>query len=212
MAAIEIEADGLSVDGPQGAVFSAVTLRAGPGELVAVAGPGGSGRTSLLLTLAGRMKPTAGSARAGGRALPAQAGAVRRLVTVAQAGGAVELQDRWRVAEAIALRGVLRGLTIGAREAADALAACALDPAPTALVRDLGAAERTRLAIALAWLEDPPAVVVDDVDRGADRAQERDIWALLRTFAQRGTTVVATTTDAEAARGIADHVVTLGGA
>jgi ABC-type multidrug transport system ATPase subunit len=209
VAGITIEADGLSVDGPQGPVFSGVSLHAAAGSLVAVAGSGGSGRTSLLLTLAGRMRPTAGTARVDGHPLPAQAGAVRRLVTVAQAGGAAELQEGWRVSEAIGLRGVLRGLAIGAREAAAALEACGLDPAPDALVRELSSAQRTRLAIALAWLEDPPGVVVDDVDRGADRTEERAIWDVLRALSQRGATIVAATTDAGVARGVADQVVAL---
>lgn len=207
---VKIEAEALGVDGARGAVFAGVTLVAPAGALVAVAGPGGSGRTSLLLTLAGRMRPAHGSARVGGHPLPAEAAAVRRLVTVARATGAVELQDRWRVQEAIDLQEVLRGHRVDTREAAATLDACGVTASGDAPVESLAPDERTRLAIALAWFEAPPAAVVDDVDRGASTAVEQEIWQVLRGLADHGTTVLATTTDPAAARGFADVTVLLG--
>jgi ABC-type multidrug transport system ATPase subunit len=210
MSGVEIAAEGLGVDGGRGAVFAGVELHAQPGAVVAIAGPGGSGRTSLLLCLAGRMKPHHGSARVDRHPLPQEAAAVRRLVTVARATGAVELQDRWKVQEAIDLQEVLRGHRIDAREAARVLDACGIEARGDDAIESLAPAQRTRLAIALAWFEGPPAVVVDDVDRGADGAAQRAIWQLLRQLAERGTTVLATTTDAAPASGIADAVVTVG--
>jgi ABC-2 type transport system ATP-binding protein len=210
MRGVEISAEGLGVDGARGAVFAGVGLHAAPGAVVAIAGPGGSGRTSLLLTLAGRMKPHHGSACVGGHPLPAEAGAVRRLVAVARATGAVELQDRWRVQEAIDLQEVLRGHRIDAREAAETLDACGVTAAGDAPIESLLPAQRTRLAIALAWFERPPAVVVDDVDRGADGLAQREVWEVLRALAARGTTVLATAADAAPATGIADAIVAVG--
>lgn len=207
---VAIEADGLGVDGARGAVFAGVGLAAQPGQLVAVCGRGGSGRTSLLLTLAGRMRPAHGSASVGGHPLPAEAAAVRRLVTVARATGAVELQDRWRVQEAIDLQEVLRGHRVDAREAAATLDACGVTARGEDPVESLAPAQRTRLAVALAWFEGPPAAVVDDVDRGAATADEREIWQVLRGLADQGTTVLATTTDPAAASGVADAIVDLG--
>ena len=210
MSGVEVTAEQLGVDGARGAVFSGLDLRARPDAVVAIAGPGGSGRTSLLLTLAGRMKPHHGRATVGRHRLPEQAAAVRRLVTVARATGAVELQDRWKVQEAIGLQEVLRGRRIDAREAAAALDACGVTARGEDPVESLLPSQRTRLAVALAWLERPPAVVLDDLDRGADGPAQRELWQLLRALAERGTTVLATTTDPAPATGIADAVVTVG--
>jgi ABC-type multidrug transport system ATPase subunit len=206
---VEIVARELGVGGARGAVFAGVELAAAPGQLVAIAGPGGSGRTSLLLTLAGRMRPTHGSAEVGGRRLPQEAKAVRRLVTVARATGAVELQDRWTVQEAVDLQEVLRGHRIDAREAAATLDLCGISARGEDRIEDLHPAQRTRLAAALAWFEGPPATVVDDVDRGTNTLTEAAIWQVLRGLADRGTTVLASTADATAATAIADVVVTL---
>lgn len=63
-------APGLVVDGLRGPRFGPVSFTVAPGELVGVFGSLGSGRTSLLQTLAGLHRPTAGSASIDGRALP----------------------------------------------------------------------------------------------------------------------------------------------
>src|SRR6476660_5084345 len=54
-------ASGLGVQGNAGWIFRDVDLRLPAGSLTAVVGPAGCGRSSLLLALAGRMRPTAGS-------------------------------------------------------------------------------------------------------------------------------------------------------
>lgn len=209
-AGVPITAEGLGVDGARGAVFAGVSLHAEAGALVAVVGPGGSGRTSLLLTLAGRMRPAHGSATVGGEPLPRRAGAVRRLVRVARATGAVELQERWTVQESIDLQEVLRGHRIDAREAAAVLDLCGVTTAGDARIEQLDPRQLTRLAIALAWFERPPAVVLDDLDRGTAAAGQRELWQLLKALGEQGTTVVASSADAAPAAGLADVVVTLG--
>ncbi len=55
-----VKAENFGLKGPRGWVFRGVGLDAGPGSLIAVEGPSGSGRTCLLLALTGRMKPTEG--------------------------------------------------------------------------------------------------------------------------------------------------------
>ncbi|GLX48257.1 hypothetical protein Shyhy01_12070 [Streptomyces hygroscopicus subsp. hygroscopicus] len=55
-----VTAEGLGLRGPRGWAFRGVSLDAEPGSLIAIEGPSGSGRTCLLLTLTGRMRPTEG--------------------------------------------------------------------------------------------------------------------------------------------------------
>ncbi len=76
-------------------------------------------------------------------------------------------------------------------------------------IEQLDPRQLTRLAIALAWFEGPPAVVLDDLDRGTPAADQRELWALLKALAEQGTTVVASAADAAPAEGLADVVVTL---
>src|SRR5256886_14891566 len=61
-------AQGLGLRTRRGWVFRDVDLAVEPGELVALTGPAGSGRTSLLLALAGHFRTTEGTRRLDGRA------------------------------------------------------------------------------------------------------------------------------------------------
>ncbi len=58
MDGVAVTAEEFGLRGPRGWAFRDVGLDAEPGALIAVEGPSGSGRTSLLLALTGRMKAT----------------------------------------------------------------------------------------------------------------------------------------------------------
>ncbi|CAM5381015.1 hypothetical protein SRIMM317S_02567 [Streptomyces rimosus subsp. rimosus] len=64
-----VNARGIGVKGPRGWAFRDVHITAGPGSLIAVEGPSGSGRTCLLLALTGRMTLAEGHGH-GRRAAP----------------------------------------------------------------------------------------------------------------------------------------------
>ncbi|MBO2454532.1 ATP-binding cassette domain-containing protein [Actinomadura barringtoniae] len=208
-----MEADGVGVRTYRGWVYSGVTLQAGRGAVVAVAGPGGSGRTSFLLTVAGRMKPSVGSLSVCGLALPRAAAKVRARVAVARATGAAELEPELRVGDHVRERRLT--LSRSARKHADktfgqACELVGLEPAAKELVGELEPADATRLALALALMERPEVVLLDDLDEGADGAAQQDLWAAVRRTADTGVTVLASTTEPSPADGMADVFVALG--
>ncbi len=188
---VGIVARRITARGPLGPAFQAVDLEAEPGSLVAVAGPGGSGRTSLLLALAGRLRLVAGQLTVGGYRLPVRSAAVRRLVAVARARPAIDLDQRLRVRELIVERRLIAWRSASAESIAAALGLLGIDPPGDALVCDLHPAEQTLLACALAVATDPGAVVVDDVDEGLEPGDVPWVWRALRAVAGTGCTVVA---------------------
>ncbi|MFC9972615.1 ATP-binding cassette domain-containing protein [Spirillospora sp. NPDC127200] len=203
-----VEAVGLGLRARRGWVYSDVHLTAGAGSLVAVAGPGGSGRTSLLLTVAGRMKPTTGMLRVCGHDLPGEAARARRGAAVARATGAVELEQDLRVREHVRERLLtLRGVPAEAFDDAGALVG--LEVSGKELVHELPSAEATRLALALALLGSPAVIVLDDLDDGADGAAQYGLWQAARSAADSGPVVLAATTEPSPAEGLADAVVEL---
>lgn len=213
---------GLGLKGPRGWVFRGVDLVAEPGALVAVEGPSGSGRTCLLLALTGRMRTGEGAARVGGYRLPGQLAAVRRLAALGPVQDVSELDPALTVGEHLRERallarrfGGLTGLPLadrvrpGRRRAAvaerahEALAAAGLDLAvlpkgARSAVRDLERVEALRLSVALALLGRPRLLALDDIDLKLSDAARDEVWALLRSLAARGTTVLAVCGEAPA--------------
>ncbi|TDV46292.1 ATP-binding cassette domain-containing protein [Actinophytocola oryzae] len=190
-----IEATGLGLRTRRGWVYRDVDLTLPPGSVAAVAGPAGSGRTMLLLTLAGRARPTAGELRVGDAT---SRSALRREVTVARATGAVELDPDLTVGDHRREAGLLhRGADPGW---AEELVGVDLDG--TTVVGDLAQDDATLFALALAISARPAAVVLDDVDTRTTQEQQRRVWAALAAVADAGITVVSSTTDAGLADGV----------
>jgi ABC-2 type transport system ATP-binding protein len=207
-----VTAEGLGLKGPRGWAFLGVDVEAGPGSLVAIEGPSGSGRTCLLLALTGRMRPTEGHAEIGGLRLPRKMAAVRRVCALGPVPGVSELDPAFTVAEHLRERALLQRRYGGslrallrpraeriatAQERIDtALAAAGLDPAtlPKAertSVRDLERLEALRLSVALALIGGPRLLAVDDTDLKLSDSERAEAWELLRSVAADGTTVLA---------------------
>lgn len=214
-----VTAEGLGLEGPRGWTFRGVTFSAGPGSLIAIEGPSGSGRTCLLLALTGRMRPTEGEATTGGLRLPRRAAAVRRIAALGPVPGVSELDPAFTVAEHLRERALLqrrfggsprallrprreRAATARARiDAALAAAGLAPDTLPKAertAVRDLERLEALRLSVTLALIGRPGLLAVDDTDLKLSDAERAEAWKLLRTLAAEGTTVLAVCSQAPA--------------
>nr|WP_235193041.1 ATP-binding cassette domain-containing protein [Streptomyces viridochromogenes] len=217
MAAVGVTAQGLGLEGPRGWAFRGVSFEAEPGSLITIEGPSGTGRTCLLLALTGRMRPTEGTAAVGGAGLPKRMTAVRRVSAVAHVPGVTDLDPALTVAEHLrerallqrrfgdSLRGLLRPraerrseekLRIDAALAAAGLDLDALPKGSRTAVRDLERLEGLRLSVALALIGRPRLLGVDDTDLKLSDAERAEAWALLRSIAEAGTTVVAVCSEA----------------
>ncbi|MGW6545921.1 ATP-binding cassette domain-containing protein [Streptomyces massasporeus] len=214
---VRIVADGLGIKGPRGWAVRGISVDAEPGALVAVEGPSGSGRTCLLLALTGRMKVSEGSAAVGDARLPKQLAAVRGISALAHVPGVTDLDPALTVAEHLrerallqqrfgaSLRGLLRPRAERAAEAGRrveaALEAAGLDvealpKGPRTAVRDLERLEALRLSVALALVGGPRLLGIDDTDLKLSDGEREEVWALLRSLTDAGTTVVAVCSEA----------------
>jgi ABC-2 type transport system ATP-binding protein len=188
---VGIVARKITARGPMGPAFQAVDLEAEPGSLVAVTGPGGSGRSSLLLALAGRLRLVAGELAVGGYRLPMRSAAVRRLVAVARVRPAIDLDQRLRLQELLGEPYLTAPRDASTASIAAALSLLRIDPPRDALLADLHPAEQTLLACVLAVATEPGAIVIDDVDQGLEPGDVPWVWRALRAVVGTGCTVVA---------------------
>ncbi|MFF5209465.1 ATP-binding cassette domain-containing protein [Streptosporangium sp. NPDC000396] len=199
---VAVHAVGLSLKGAHGWVYRDVGVDAGPGSLTAVTGQAGSGRTSLLLTLAGRMKPTEGTLTVAGRSKPR---AIGRVAALGLVDGVNDLEKALSVREHLHERA--RGFFWGKRQAAQAqnalvLAGLDMSSDDRALIRDLSREQQVRLGIALALLDEPGLLVLDNVDIGLAQDRQDELWATLEDLAGRGLTIIASCTESELATAV----------
>ena len=187
-----ITADRLGLRTRRGWVFRDVDLDVRPGSVTALAGQAGSGRSMLLLTLAGRARPTEGRLTVAGTTARPR---IRQLVSVARVTGATELEPELRVADHLREASLLTA----SADHTWARDVVGLTVDSGTLAGDLAVADTVLLSVALALAGRPKAIVVDDVDIAASVVEQNRIWQALREVADAGVAVLATTVDGDIA-------------
>ncbi|MBU2667975.1 ATP-binding cassette domain-containing protein [Actinoplanes bogorensis] len=165
-------------------VLEGFSIELAEGDRFALTGRSGSGKTSLLLMLAGLIAPTGGSIE---RKVPA--------VYVPQAPSLVpELSARQNAALGLRIRGVAPDAAD--ERAREELRALGLDGVEDALPAELSGGMQQRVALARALAVDPPLLLADEPTGALDRATGARVVDLLLS---RDATVVVATHDPEVA-------------
>lgn len=165
-----------------------IDLTVARGELFALLGTNGAGKTSTLEVLEGQATPTAGTVRVLGRDPYRERAAVRpRIGVMLQEGG---FPTELTVTETARM---WAGCTSGARPVAEALELTRLSKRGAVRVKQLSGGERRRLDLALALLGRPEVLFLDEPTTGLDAQSRRETWELIRELKQQGTTVLLTT-------------------
>lgn len=201
-----VSAARLQLDGRRGRIFGPIDLTIPAGSLNLLTGPAGSGKTSLLLTLVGRMRPNRGSdLEVLGRRLPLHAQAVQRRSSAVGVHGLDDLDEEVTVAATVRERQawLARWYQIvrtpddaGVAEVCEAVFGDTPAPRAKQLVHELNEADNLMLRISLATLSRPELIVVDDIDSLHDTDGRRRVWEALHGLADGGATVVVSAASA----------------
>jgi len=192
-----LTATGLRVAPGRETVLAGVDLTVAEGEVIALLGRNGSGKTSLLRCLAGALAPQQGSVRAD-----------QPIAYVPQDPNALLFSPTVRRELAETLR------LIGRRDHGDIdrwLAALDLEPLAERHPRSLSAGERQRVAIAAVAIGDAPLLLLDEPTRGIDAPSRVALERAVAAHAASGGAVVLATHDVELAARCATRVIVLGG-
>jgi putative ABC transport system ATP-binding protein len=190
-------ARGLTVRFGTVAAVKSVDIAVRAGELIAVTGPSGAGKTSLLNGLAGVYRPDEGAVRVSGVEIGSRDAAVgQRVVLIPQGNALVRLMS---ALENVALPLIAHRHPHALDAARAALAAVNLADAASQLVEELSGGQQQRLAIARALAEQGDVLLADEPTSELDAGNRAVVMALLRAEAQRGAAVVVATHDPEAA-------------
>jgi lipoprotein-releasing system ATP-binding protein len=183
-----------------------IDLAIGSNELVAITGPSGSGKSSLLYLLGLLDLPTAGEVRIRGRATAHMDEAERALTRLSMLG--FVFQFHFLLPEFSALENVMLPMRALAALSEDGMQARArsllgaLGLADHARKRpdQLSGGQRQRVAVARALANDPPLILADEPTGSLDSVSSEQVFQILRNLVDKGgKTVVAVTHDLDLA-------------
>jgi len=177
-----------------------VDLRIEPGEVVALLGPNGAGKSTTIDMLLGLTRPESGMVRVFG-ATPELATRRGLVGATLQVGGLV---DGLTVKEMVQLIGGLSGHPLPVEEV---LTLAGVHDIADRRGNKLSGGQSQRVRFALAIAGDPQLLILDEPTAAMDVATRRAFWATMRTWTERGRTVVFATHYLEEADAYADRVV-----
>jgi ABC-2 type transport system ATP-binding protein len=181
-----------------------VSFRVERGEIFGILGPNGSGKTTTVEIVQGLRAADSGMVRVLGMDPRTRGREIRRRVGSQLQSSA--LPDRMRVWEALAL---FSSLTPGGLDGRLLLDQWGLAHRAKASFSGLSGGERQRLFVALALVNDPEIVLLDEMTQGLDPAARRVAWDLIRAVRDRGATVVLVTHYMDEAEKLCDRLAVI---
>jgi ABC-2 type transport system ATP-binding protein len=178
-----------------------VSFEVARGEVFGMLGPNGAGKTTTVEMLEGLRKPDAGSLSVLGVDVVRDPEAVKARIGIALQTAA--LYPKLTVTELLDLFGSFYERS---RPSSELIAALELGERASAQSQQLSGGQRQRLAVALALVNDPEVVFLDEPTTGLDPAARRALWDIITELKGRGTTVLLTTHYMEEAEVLCDRV------
>ncbi|HMD41717.1 MAG TPA: ABC transporter ATP-binding protein [Candidatus Acidoferrum sp.] len=182
-----------------------VSFEVSEGEIFGLIGPNGAGKTTTMECIEGLRRPERGTISVLGL------DPIRHVYELQDHIGVqlqqAQLQKRIRVWEAVDLWASLYQKK--ATDGEQLLEQLGLTEKRNAWFMNLSGGQKQRLFIALALINDPEVVFLDELTTGLDPQSRRAIWDLVRGIRERGKTVFLTTHLMEEAQRLCDRVAVI---
>ena len=176
------------------------------GEIFGMVGPNGAGKTTAIECVEGLRERSAGEVRLLG--LDPQTAGRALLERIGLQLQQSAIPERMRVFEALDLFASLYQRSVDWRALADSLG---IAEKCLTYFKHLSGGQKQRLFIALALINDPEIVFLDEVSTGLDPQARHAIWDLIRGIRDRGKTVFLTTHFMDEAQTLCDRVAIMDG-
>ncbi|MBX5463552.1 MAG: ABC transporter ATP-binding protein, partial [Steroidobacteraceae bacterium] len=177
--------DGLSLAVPEGICFGLL-------------GPNGAGKTTTIEIMEGILAPTSGEVRYRGEPLGARFKQEAGILFQKTA-----LQDFLTVRQALTM---FRGLYARGMEVDEVIRLCALEKLEKRDTRKLSGGQLQRVLLAIALVNDPAVLFLDEPTTGLDPQARRNFWDLVQSIKARRKTLILTTHYMEEAELLCDEI------
>jgi ABC-2 type transport system ATP-binding protein len=194
--------------GPLRAV-DGLSMQVRQGEVFGMLGPNGAGKSTTLACIEGLRRPDGGAITVAGHDVARDPQAVKALLGVQLQRSAlfVELS----AVELVELYAALYNRFPTRREAESLLERFGLGAKAKERPGKLSGGQQQRLALALALVNDPQIVLLDEPTGALDPQARRAVWALIERMRAEGRTVLITTHSMEEAEALCDRVAIIDG-
>ncbi|HXX09088.1 MAG TPA: ABC transporter ATP-binding protein [Pseudolabrys sp.] len=211
---MNIEGRGLTIGYPDRTVGSGLDVALVTGEVLALLGPNGGGKTTLLKTLLGLLKPKAGAVQLGGK--PLSSYSIRERARVIAYVPQVHIGTFAFTVETVVLMGRTAHGTLFSRPSARdrAVAQAVLERFGIASLADrpytmISGGERQLVLLARALAQEPQFIVLDEPTASLDFGNQGKVMNEIRALAKSGHGVLFTTHDPNHALRAADRAYLL---
>lgn len=176
-------------------------------EIFGILGPNGAGKTTTLEMIEGLRDPDAGSIQLAGIDAIANPVALKKSIGVQLQSTA--LFDYLTLAELIELFAALYGADTSSDRVDELIGLVSLEEKRNARVDQLSGGQKQRLSIALAMVNDPKVLFLDEPTTGLDPQARRNLWDVIRNLRGGGATIVLTSHYMEEAEELCDRVAVM---
>jgi ABC-2 type transport system ATP-binding protein len=189
--------------------LAGIDLDVRAGTVTAVLGPNGAGKTTAVRILTTLTDATEGSAVVAGFDVRAEGGEVRRRIGLAAQDATVDPLLTGR--ENLVMLGELHQLARkdAARRAVELLEQFSLTDAADRVVSGYSGGMRRRLDLAATLVARPQVLFLDEPTTGLDPRARTELWEVLDTLVDSGTTLLLTTQYLDEAERLADDIIVI---
>jgi ABC-2 type transport system ATP-binding protein len=168
-----------------------LTLRVEPGELFALVGPDGAGKTTTIRILCGILKPGGGSVSLFGHDITRERGWVTS--HVGYFSQRFTLYGDLTIDENIEFFARIHGVAGFRQRREELLAFTRLEPFRARLADRLSGGMKQKLALACTLIHSPGLVLLDEPTTGVDPVSRREFWLILSDLLRQGITILMST-------------------
>ncbi len=196
-----IQVDGLTKRYKEFVAVDHISFNVERGKIFGILGPNGAGKTTTLEMMEGLKTITEGNAMIDGISVKDDPQAVKHKIGVQLQSSS--FYDLMNLKELLEFFGSLYGRKV---DAMGLLEKVALTDKWKNQAKELSGGQRQRLSIAIALVNDPVVIFLDEPTTGLDPQARHHLWDLIRSIQAGGTTIILTTHYMEEAELLCDTI------
>jgi ABC-2 type transport system ATP-binding protein len=174
------------------------------GEVFGILGPNGAGKTTTLEMIEGLKTITSGRAVLDGKDVAKQSHAVKSII-----GVQLQASSFFEGLNLVELLDTFAAIYNRKIDAMELLKLVQLEEKAKAQVKELSGGQKQRMSIAVALVNDPKVMFLDEPTTGLDPQARRNLWELVQHINKQGKTVVLTTHYMDEAEVLCDRIAVM---